>query len=44
MFIIIVNVILFLMLYSVMNRFDKIIKKEIPSTVVYEDDKVLSDV
>ncbi|MCI41311.1 hypothetical protein A2U01_0062544, partial [Trifolium medium] len=24
--------------------FDKIIKKEIPSTVVYEDDKVLSDV
>ncbi|XP_065011934.1 14 kDa zinc-binding protein isoform X1 [Musa acuminata AAA Group] len=24
------------------NRFDKIIKKEIPSTVVYEDDKVLA--
>ena len=23
-------------------RFDKIIKKEIPSTVVYEDDKVLA--
>lgn len=32
------------MLYFVMHRFDKIINKEIPSTVVYEDDKVLHDV
>ena len=40
--IIIVYIILIWMLYSVMHRFDKIINKEIPSTVVYEDDKVLS--
>lgn len=28
-------------MFFVMHRFDKIINKEIPSTVVYEDDKVL---
>lgn len=31
------------LLYYVINRFDQIINKEIPSTVVYEDDKVFSD-
>lgn len=32
------------LLYSILRRFDKIIRKEIPSTIVYEDDKVLPDV
>lgn len=34
----------YFLLHSTLLRFDKIINKEIPSTVVYEDDKVLPDV
>lgn len=32
---------MYFLMYSVMNRFDRIIKKENSSTVVYEDDEVI---
>ena len=35
-------VVLIVILFSLSIRFDKIIAKEIPSTIVYEDDKVLA--
>ena len=34
--------VLIVILFSLSFRFDKIIAKEIPSTIVYEDDKVLA--